>query len=216
MTPEENASVVPERSGNGLPAWDPVPAAQAPDGVEPLVGWRYWRVDGGALGSLTRSLWWPSMRAFEAQCRLIDRHGAVPSPDCHCGIYAANDLDTLKCLARPHLRLPLALGKVALWGRVIPAERGCRAQFAYPKRLWLVWESLEPLKAPGTLRVELADAYGVSVEFCDAEWALQQDGPEPTDDPRMPAPVPGPGWDVGRAIRRLTARIRGLAGGDGA
>jgi hypothetical protein len=180
-----------------------VPVDCAPDAIEPLVGWRYWRVEDGKLGSLTRSLWWPAMRPFEAQCRLIDRHGPVPSTDCHCGIYAAHDLGTLKGLARPHLRLPLVVGKVSLWGRIIPAAKGYRAQFAYPKRLWLVWESLEPLKAPAALRVEIAEAYGVSVEFCDAEWALFEVEAEASQDPRLWVPA----WHLGEALKRLTALL---------
>jgi hypothetical protein len=145
----------------------------APDGIEPLVGWRYWRVEDHALLSLTRTVRWPALEQYEADCRLRARHGPVPAAGCHCGIYAAKDLDALRELATPNLRSPLVVGKVALWGRVIPAEHGYRAQYGYPKRLWLVWESLEPLAArPGARRVGLAAAYGVPVEFCDAGWAL--------------------------------------------
>jgi hypothetical protein len=150
---------------------------RAPDGIEPIIGWRYWRVEGSTLGSLTRSLPWPPAYGLEARCRLSPRHGPVPSPTCHCGVYAATDLGTLKSLTSPSLRLPLAVGKVALWGRVIPGERGYRAQYAYPRRLWLVWESLELLAQPGAQRIEVAAAYGVPVEFCDADWALSPAAP---------------------------------------
>jgi hypothetical protein len=144
----------------------------APDGIEPIVGWRYWRVDGSVLGSLTRNTPWSPLRGFQAGCRLTDRHGPVPDPGCNCGVYAARDLPTLQAMATPSVRYPLAVGKVALWGRIIPAERGYRSQFGYPKRLWLVWESLEQLGRPGAQRMDIAAAYGVPVEFCDADWAL--------------------------------------------
>jgi hypothetical protein len=130
-------------------------------------------VEDYALRSLTRSVHWPPLKRYEAECRLRAKHGDVPAAGCHCGIYAARDLETLGRLATPNLRAPLVVGKVALWGRIIPAELGYRAQFGYPKRLWLVWESLEPLVGhPGARRVGLAAAYGVPVEFCDAGWAL--------------------------------------------
>jgi hypothetical protein len=102
------------------------------------------------------------------------------------------------------MRLPLVIGKVALWGRVIPAERGYRAQYGYPKRLWLVWESLEPLEQPGARRIELAAAYGVPVEFCDAEWALSS---HPL---HRPPPMPGTPSDVPPTRRRLTNLVRDL------
>lgn len=169
------ASVVLEWLENGVATSTECGAPESfsvPDGMEPLVGWRYWRVEGSALTSLTRSVYWPARNRYEADCRLVARHGAVPAAGCHCGIYAAKTLDTLKELATPNVRLPLVVGKVALWGRVIPAERGYRAQYGYPKQLWLVWESLEPLEQPGAQRIELAAAYGVPAQFCDAEWAV--------------------------------------------
>ena len=180
---------------------------RAPDEIEPLVGWRYWRVESCALTSLTRSVYWPALMRYEADCRLSARHGAVPAAECHCGIYAAKDLDTLKELASPNVRLPLVVGKVALWGRVIPGERGFRAQYGYPKRLWLVWESLEPLEQPGARRIELAAAYGVPVEFCDAEWALSS---HPV---HRPPPAPGTHSDVRPTRKRLTNRVLALMAG---
>jgi hypothetical protein len=180
-----------------------------PDGMEPLVGWRYWRVQSFALSSLTRSVQWPAMNRYEADCRLIARHGAIPAAECHCGIYAAKDLDTLKELATPNVRLPLVVGKVALWGRVIPAERGYRAQYGYPRRLWLVWESLEPLEHPGAQRIELAAAYGVPVQFCDAEWALSS---RPL---RQPPTGPRAGPDARTSRRRFTDLLLDLVAGGG-
>lgn len=179
----------------------------APDGMEPLVGWRYWRVESSALTSLTRSVYWPPLKRYEADCRLSARHGPVPAAQCHCGIYAAKDLDTLKELATPNVRLPLVVGKVALWGRVIPAERGYRAQYGYPKRLWLVWESLEPLEQPGARRIELAAAYGVPVEFCDAEWALSS---HPV---HRPLAAPGAQSDARPNRKRLTDLVLDLVAG---
>ncbi|MGH2722076.1 MAG: hypothetical protein ACRDJO_10815 [Actinomycetota bacterium] len=179
-----------------------------PDGIEPIVGWRYWRVDGSALGSLTRDAPWSPLQGFEAGCRLAGRHGPVPDPACNCGVYAARDLRTLQAMATPSVRHPLAVGKVALWGRIIPAERGYRAQFGYPKRLWLIWESLEQLGHPGAQRVDIAAAYGVPVEFCDADWALSRAGDAGderrwiTPDRHRPPALP--------ALRRLARLLLGI------
>ncbi len=44
-------------------------------------------------------------------------------------------------------------GQVSLWGRIIETTKGFRAQYAYPKELWLLDNSLE----------ELGFIYGVPV-----------------------------------------------------
>lgn len=50
-----------------------------------------------------------------------------PEPSCRCGVYAASDLSTLEQYGASSLYI---FGIVHLWGRVIPAERGWRAQHA--------------------------------------------------------------------------------------
>lgn len=35
-------------------------------------------------------------------------------------------------------RIWLALGLVSLWGKIIEAEEGWRAQYAYPRMIWLL------------------------------------------------------------------------------
>jgi len=47
-------------------------------------------------------------------------------------------------------------GRVALWGRVIECENGCRAQYGYPQELFLISNDK-------TLGSALANAYGVPV-----------------------------------------------------
>jgi hypothetical protein len=120
-----------------------------PDGVVPIVAWRYWKLGTGGLTSVNVGTgYWPACRAFEAECRALGwatpplLHGA-PCEACSCGIYGAIDLDTLKTLVHPAPVFPFApnhvvVGEVYLWGKVIPGERGYRAQFAYPKRLFVV------------------------------------------------------------------------------
>lgn len=157
----------------------------APDSIEPLVGWRYWRAEGGWLASLNRFQTWPPRAALQARCELPDDQAhpePPPGANCPCGIYAAVDLPTLQDLAHPDLSQPLVVGEVAVWGRVIPAARGFRAQYAVPRRLWLVRESLpalEPLGWPGDLPTTLARTYQVPVELCAAAWAVSDDAQAP-------------------------------------
>ena len=72
----------------------------------------------------------------------------APLESCSCGIYAAKDLETLQHVSGGG---PV-VGEVFLWGKVIPGEKGYRAQYAYPKSLYLVSRNdpdgeLEPLRA---------------------------------------------------------------------
>jgi hypothetical protein len=62
-----------------------------------------------------------------------DEHEA-PLESCSCGIHAAKDLETLQRVSGGG---PV-VGEVYLWGKVIPGENGYRAQYAYPKSLYLV------------------------------------------------------------------------------
>lgn len=156
-----------------------IDAATAPDFIEPVVGWRYWRLDRERtrLRSLTgHAEVWPVGRAFEAVCRHAgrdstdvryqfvggykrSRHGA-PEQGCTCGIYAARDLKTLRAKMLFGLGL-MVVGEVSLWGKVIPGTRGYRAQLAYPRRLYVVqrtvdWDQSRTVRALGV--------YGVPVE----------------------------------------------------
>jgi hypothetical protein len=121
----------------------------APDGIEPIVGWRTWvvmpelmrRVEADDwLRSLHRSVWVPGER-MEAVCtspglRRIFKHGRAPEEGCHCGVYAFQNIDPLMSMLHVPLFEPV-LGEVSLWGKIIVHEDGYRARFAYPKRLWV-------------------------------------------------------------------------------
>ena len=150
-----------------------------PDAIEPLVGWRYWRADEGWLCSLNKFKTWPAGRPLRAQCSLAMDHGPLPGERCGCGIYAAIDLPTLKELVQPDLGSPLVVGEVSLWGKVIPAELGFRAELAYPRRLWVVSDSVAILEFPDGAPLALAERYGIPVEPCDATWAVSEEAGNP-------------------------------------
>lgn len=92
----------------------------------------------------------------------------VPSPshespdvNCSCGLYAGKEL--ADCPGGD------VFGKVKMWGKVIPGERGWRAQYAYPSELYA---SAKILSHPALL------AYGVPVIGTGVEHpAERQHGP---------------------------------------
>lgn len=119
----------------------------APDFHEPVVGWRVWRIFEDSrrylLMSLHHDVAWPAGAPLLAGCNRSTggawlRHSA-PGLHCRCGVYAtlleAIDIETL--WEFPRSFCPFAIGRVSLWGSVIEAERGWRAQMAYPERLFV-------------------------------------------------------------------------------
>ena len=109
--------------------------------VEPVAGWRVWRltsVNGEVrLAAVARGSVWPVRRPMSATC---PHHGEdeVPGADCMCGLYAAS---TLRALARAGVlanRHVGVVGSIDMWGRVVEHDRGTRAALAYPSRLRLV------------------------------------------------------------------------------
>jgi len=108
--------------------------------VEPIRGWRVWKVAYGCLYSTVFGTLWPERTRLEARCGLGGRstpgglrgvHDA-PSRGCDCGIYALKSHADALVLARQITTAALlAVGRVSLWGRVVETERGYRAQFAY-------------------------------------------------------------------------------------
>lgn len=150
-----------------------------PDSVTPIVAWRYWRLGGadGLLRSLTgRHQVWEPGSPMRARCRFDDvdrsdwRYRMVsgfspeahpaPSEGCTCGLYAARSLDDLRGQMLFGLHR-MVVGQVSLWGKVIPGQRGYRAEYAYPERL-SVFEGVID-REPGLLGT--LSAYGVPVDI---------------------------------------------------
>ncbi len=126
---------------------------EAPDLVEPVVGWRAWKVwtplPGSdacpTLGSVILDMPWVPRRKITAEHSfdLGERCRGILESDCSCGIYAFKDLaDAFTYLMRVRDRqlgmsVEVALGTVSLWGKVIECERGFKGQFAYPRHIYL-------------------------------------------------------------------------------
>lgn len=108
-----------------------------PDLIEPIVAWRVWRVGPtGSLESVGLPVPWPEAGPLVAACPfgpyLSSSHPA-PVWSCSCGLYAAKRPELLAgALVRGQ---DLALGLVCLWGRVLEAPRGYRAERAAVRAL---------------------------------------------------------------------------------
>ena len=147
----------------------------APDLPGAVVAWRIWRLvdvaDTCRLVSAFKWAVWQPGEALRASClckpsplqrlRGKGRHDA-PEAGCLCGIYGAEIglLDSGLSGWRDH-EVGRVVGEVSLWGTVIECERGFRASYAYPRRIYVpsdgahwAWEKVA---------VDLA-AYRVPVE----------------------------------------------------
>ena len=109
-----------------------------PDYAEALIGWRVWCLvetrDGPRLASVIKDELWPHGGELIARCHERGRHDA-PEENCTCGIHAARDPATVWTYLRGRNDPPTvgrALGRVALWGRVVEHEHGWRASHALP------------------------------------------------------------------------------------
>ena len=128
--------------------------------TEPIVGLRLWNVDDFQTRSgmevrlrpvASGGVFYPPMRKMEAFC--THHQHEAPWATCHCGIWALNSEAYLETAARQYVHHRV-WGEVYLWGRVLKATMGYRAQFAYPKQLF----TAEP-----ELAEQLRALYGVPV-----------------------------------------------------
>jgi hypothetical protein len=133
-----------------------------PDAMEPVIAWRAWIVngsrDGPRLRSMNGALWRPR-QPMVAVCR--QRH-EPPGAHCVCGLYAASGESRLIDLGYQDYgrrRGEVAcMGTVALWGGIVPAEFGYRAQYGYPQKLWVPFELAR-------VADRLEDEYGVVIRL---------------------------------------------------
>jgi hypothetical protein len=116
---------------------EPTRELAAPDLVEPVIGFREWRLRGDRLLSQHTDVAWEG-ETMAAEClpgRFSVHRGPglhadpSPAPDCACGLYACFE---------PYRRWAssvdwtLIAGAAALWGRIQVHRSGMRAQYARP------------------------------------------------------------------------------------
>lgn len=125
--------------------------------TEPIIGYRLWKLVESAEGmpvlySVVQDyVWLPFEPAQPGP--------AQPSPDPgnYSGVYAHRDVDKIWEYYDPGERGRTVAGAVSLWGTVIEHDAGYRAEFAYPKELWM------PDDADPALIMRLEETYGVPV-----------------------------------------------------
>ncbi|MGZ4272510.1 MAG: hypothetical protein ACXVRP_01980 [Solirubrobacteraceae bacterium] len=99
----------------------------APDLIDPIVGYRQWRLAGGTLMSLFNDTRWRHVE-LTARCDGGDHHPeCVPDHQCSCGIHAYYEPcpRTASAVTRD-----LVAGAVVLWGTVELHGTGLRAEHA--------------------------------------------------------------------------------------
>jgi hypothetical protein len=142
------------RPGSRLVDWLLGPRyPERPAEVEPLLGWRLWRVRDGTLVSWgVRHEWQPGVN--EASC-LGSRHcNSSPGESCSCGFWALHSPSRCIRYARDTITdRSSVVGLVRAWGQVaLHGTEGFRAQYARPVCLFSDWLWDPPDAAQGGAR----------------------------------------------------------------
>jgi hypothetical protein len=132
-----------------------------PDLISLIVGHRVWRWDSAGLRSLNGKPWSPC-QPLAAKCGAGNAHDAHEPPhlDCTCGVYAAKSREHLRQLGYEGRGIR---GEVNLWGTVVEHELGWRAQFAYPKTLFLPPDLIPSDTKEMECRLGALAAYGTDI-----------------------------------------------------
>ncbi len=121
----------------------------------------------GLLSGIAATQPWIPKQALKASCNghSTTTKGAItahlsadgsflhaPVLECACGIYARKDPNHIKA----DLEAGYAIGEVWLWGRIVEHTNGYRAEYAYPKQVWVfgTQESAESVQRLYDVRAE--------------------------------------------------------------
>lgn len=102
---------------------------EVPDLIQPVVGFRAWRLDQDFLLSPSTGEWWPPGTELQARCLRGAHLEVAPAHDCDCGIYAYYEAWTTATWYASRLGDSIP-GAVLAWGRIEASYGGMRAQFA--------------------------------------------------------------------------------------
>lgn len=134
------------------------------------------------LAAISAETVWPAYQPLQATCDKAlamwngvveykeDSH-VVPEWNCECGVHAYKEKSAVKRKFVTYVK-PIALpfpvfGQVSLWGsKIVVGETGYRAEFAYPRHLWLREWVHPSVDARAIIAAQLSKTYGVP---CDCE-----------------------------------------------
>jgi hypothetical protein len=146
-----------------------------PDYISPVVGYRVWQWDAAGLRSLNGEKW-SAHHPLSAVCR-ADACGSIaglskathnpvelPYFSCTCGVYAAKTTEHLHQCGYKKFGVH---GEVYLWGKVVEHERGWRAQFAYPKALFLAADAIPFSLSEINSRLKTLSEFGTDIFILD-------------------------------------------------
>ena len=173
-----------------------------PEGVEPVVGWRTWTLTSEGLVSLSQRLWEPG-RPLHARCSRESSGPIRPGTWVWHAPLAVAWWDEIAWMGRRvgdppaatqrrilgYKRLSIAerdsyldrladetrvVGSVFLWGRIVRGEGLYRAEFAYPRELYVTPRlgRRRRLRRPAALR-----AYGVPIRVVPSYAELRTRSP---------------------------------------
>jgi hypothetical protein len=136
--------------------------SNAPDFVEPFVGWKGLLADEeGGLWSPSRATLWPVGEPLLATC--AKKH-VPPARGCMCGVYAVKSFEELRDGGynwdQSHGGKVWVVAEVALYGNVRPGAIGWRAAKAAPQKVYVPAHKLP-------LGVLIRNRYGVSLGIID-------------------------------------------------
>jgi hypothetical protein len=104
------------------------------EALQPTVGWKVWRVDGGLLVSVLYGDPWPLGEPIRAVC--VRHSHQAPARACECGIHAGRDLAAWSHYLNVGAESRV-FGRVLLWGSTIEGAHGWRAAFARPAEIFV-------------------------------------------------------------------------------
>lgn len=183
VVPAEEVWTPPTPTVDDLPDLDEDMLMALPDVAGTVPGWRTWDIDpegvpldgvqGPVLRSVTkRSYIWIPREVQEATCKKGTHSGGSPEERCTCGLYSAKDYDHLMSMSYHQYDGELdgfytAVGEVANWGKVVEGTQGWRAQFSYPRVLYVpfeAWHLARPLQEAYGIPVKLKNFLGLTLE----------------------------------------------------
>lgn len=129
-------------------------------------------------------------RRHEAKC---GTDHLAPDEKCSCGIYAFKTQEEFR--KQQYNVMKRVVGEVWLWGRIVEHEAGYRAQFAYPKRLWIAnrGKGLNAYEVDAaSLAPYIGYVYGVPCELVDPGHDVVKPEPQRRAAPRPAQPMANP------------------------